>query len=147
MVWSTRLYTAAEVDVFAAYCVELDACFYLPYDSTCRGTVQLRFDIPPATIRASVVNWARRDSRLRPARLAGDLGAIAQLGERVPGRHEVAGSSPAGSTGFVRELVREACDVAPGRLYPLVEPCDEKGQVPGEAASMRAGVPGWPGTR
>jgi hypothetical protein len=52
--------------------------------------------------------------RLRPARNgqhAGlrwadeyPLGAIAQLGERVTGSHEVAGSSPASSTSNVRPL-------------------------------------------
>jgi hypothetical protein len=28
-----RLYTADEIDAFAAYCAELDRCFFLPFES------------------------------------------------------------------------------------------------------------------
>jgi hypothetical protein len=51
---------------------------------------------PTRNNQARGINWAR-DFELG-ATLARLLGPIAQLGERVAGSDEVAGSSPAGST-------------------------------------------------
>jgi prevent-host-death family protein len=82
-------YSPDEVDLFAVYCSELDRSFLLPASLGCgRGGIWLRLT-PPRNNQKSCVN------------LADDFafeGAIAQLGERVHGMHEVAGSSPASST-------------------------------------------------
>ena len=90
-----RKYVAGEIDAFAAYCPDLDRCYFLPFhDFVGRSEVQLRLG-PCRNNQQAGVNWARDfefAATLRP------LGAIAQLGERVAGSHEVAGSSPAGST-------------------------------------------------
>jgi hypothetical protein len=66
-----RFYSPDEIDAFAAYCAEVDRCYFLP------------------------LNWARN---YEFAATLGRRGAIAQLGERRLGMAEVAGSSPAGST-------------------------------------------------
>jgi hypothetical protein len=81
------LYDASEVDAIGAYCPDLERCYLLPmaeFDG--RGYAHLRL--------------ARsRNNQERGVRMAAayELGAIAQLGERVSGTHEVAGSSPASS--------------------------------------------------
>src|SRR3954449_5361738 len=76
---------------------------------------------PAANGQASAINFAADYS----------LGAIAQLGERVTGSHEVGGSNPPSST--PRPLLRAASlrpgpsvfDRAPGRLAPeLLEPVE-----------------------
>ena len=50
------------------------------------------------------INWANEYSF--EAKL-GCPGAVAQLGERVPGRHEVTGSSPVGSIPSYREDLKK----------------------------------------
>jgi hypothetical protein len=80
-------YTAAEIDGIAAYCRMLDRCFFLPIDEFERRTfAHLR--LAPA-----------RNGQLVGVKMADDypLGAVAQLGERVTGSHEVRGSSPLSS--------------------------------------------------
>jgi hypothetical protein len=90
-----RLYTADEIDAFAAYCPELERWYFLPIRRFV-GKTEIRLRLSPTrNNQASGVIWA--DDFDFAARLTAD-GAIAQLGERMPGRHEVAGSSPAGST-------------------------------------------------
>jgi prevent-host-death family protein len=83
-----RTYTASEIDLFALYCGELDRCFLLPI-SLFEGVGLVHLRLTPA-----------RNGQVACTNLADDfdfVGAIAQLGERVTGSHEVAGSSPASS--------------------------------------------------
>jgi hypothetical protein len=83
-------------DAFTAYCAELDRCYYLPFEMfRPPSQIQLRLGRSKNNQRAGV-NWAKHFEF--GATLRTQLGAIAQLGERVHGMHEVAGSSPAGST-------------------------------------------------
>ena len=90
-----RLYSADQVDAFAAYCLDTDRCYFLPLTKFGgRGSVQLRL-APTRNNQEAGVNWAKD---FEFAATLGRFGAIAQLGERVSGRDEVAGSSPAGST-------------------------------------------------
>ena len=85
---TARSYTADEIDAIAAYCHELNQCYFLPISLVAgRRAVQLRLE-PAKNNQALRVNWAMQY----------ELGAIAQLGERLRGTQEVAGSSPAGST-------------------------------------------------
>jgi hypothetical protein len=90
-----RRYTAQEIDAFAAYCAELNRCYFLPIERfPYRRQVQLRLG-PTRNNQRLLVNWA---SDFEFGATLSHSGAIAQLGERVSGRDEVAGSSPAGST-------------------------------------------------
>jgi hypothetical protein len=91
-----RRYTADEVDAFAAYCEELDRCFFLPIERF-EGKTEIRLRLSAArNNQRRRINWA--DDFDFAATLGRDPGAIAQLGERRLGMAEVAGSSPAGST-------------------------------------------------
>jgi hypothetical protein len=93
-----RLYSADEIDAFAAYCAELDRCFFLPFARFAgRANIQLRL-APTRNNQKLGINWA--DDYDFTATLAQPPGAIAQLGERLDGIQKVAGSSPAGSTLF-----------------------------------------------
>jgi PD-(D/E)XK endonuclease len=92
-----RLYTADEVDALAAYCAELDACYFVPFRGVPRGgTLQLRLERALNNQRVGE-RWAKQ---YESAATLGKqtLGAIAQLGERQLGMLEVTGSSPVGST-------------------------------------------------
>ena len=81
-------YSSEEIDAVAAYCQALDRVYFLPAKEVAgRAAVYLRI-APTKNAQRAAINWADEYS----------LGAIAQLGERVSGTHEVAGSSPAGST-------------------------------------------------
>jgi hypothetical protein len=83
-----RRYTAAEIDAIAAYCHELKKCYLLPISLVAnRREVSLRL-FPTKNNQAQGVKWS----------FEYELGAIAQLGERVTGSHEVVGSSPTSST-------------------------------------------------
>ena len=90
-----RAYTPAEVDAFAAYCPEVDRCYFLPIELLSgRRNIQLRLG-PSRNNQRLGVHWASEfefEATLPPC------GAIAQLGERLAGSQKVAGSSPAGST-------------------------------------------------
>ena len=81
-------YTADEIDAVAVYCGELKRCFYVPIDVV-TGKADLHLRLAPA-----------RNNQRIGVTLAADyeFGAIAQLGERLHGMQEVAGSSPASST-------------------------------------------------
>jgi PD-(D/E)XK endonuclease len=90
-----RRYSAAEIDALAAYDAKLDRCFLVPVAIIeGRPSITLRLD-PCRNNQRRGVNWA--DDFDFAARLGGHQGAVAQLGERMPGRHEVTGSSPVGS--------------------------------------------------
>jgi hypothetical protein len=78
-----RLYTANEIDAFAAYCFELDRCFFLPIDLFPNREISLRLS-PARNNQRRGIRWA--DDFDFAARLVGDHGAVAQLGERLPGR-------------------------------------------------------------
>jgi PD-(D/E)XK endonuclease len=81
-------YTADEIDGVGVYCAELRRCFYLPIEVVAgRSAIHLRVDAAANNQQAAII-WAAEY----------EFGAIAQLGERVTGSHEVAGSSPASST-------------------------------------------------
>jgi PD-(D/E)XK endonuclease len=91
-----RNYADGEIDAFAVYCAEIDRCFLVPYEEFGRRTqIDLRLNRTKNN-QAIGVNWA--DEFDFVARLGAKLGAVAQLGERVHGMHEVTGSSPVGST-------------------------------------------------
>jgi hypothetical protein len=82
------LYSADEIEGFAAYCRALDSCFFLPiahFDG--RSKAHLR--LGPA-----------RNGQLHGVKMAGEylLGAVAQLGERRAGSAKVRGSIPLSST-------------------------------------------------
>lgn len=82
-------YEEGEVDLIAAYDHESDSSYLIPFELVSGlSAFQLRLSPPRNGQRASIHFAA--DHTL--------AGAIAQLGERVHGMHEVAGSSPAGST-------------------------------------------------
>jgi hypothetical protein len=91
-----RYYEADEIDAVAAYCPDTERCYLLPHElSVGRAAVQLRLS-PTLNNQSAGVQWAQ-DHELG-ATLQALRGPIAQLGERVHGMHEVAGSIPAGST-------------------------------------------------
>ena len=78
-------YGEHEIDAVAAYCAETDACYLLPVTLVAgRSALQLRL-APPKNGQRAALNWAADYSF---------PGAIAQLGERLRGTQEVAGSSP-----------------------------------------------------
>jgi hypothetical protein len=89
-----RRYTPDEIDAFAVYCHELDRCFFLPFADAPTQEVRLRLS-PTRNNQRRKIKWA--DDFDFTARLTQAQGAVAQLGERMPGRHEVTGSSPVGS--------------------------------------------------
>ena len=76
----SRLYSADEIDAYAAYCAELNRCYFLPLDVFGpRNEIQLRLG-PTRNNQKIGVNWAADyefAATLRP-----NPGAIAQLGER-----------------------------------------------------------------
>jgi PD-(D/E)XK nuclease superfamily protein len=89
-----KLYSADQIDAFAAYCAETDSCYFLPiaiFDG--RSAIQLRL-APARNNQRAGINWARD---FEFAAKLGPHGAIAQLGERPDGIRKVAGSIPAGS--------------------------------------------------
>ena len=81
-------YTADEIDAIAAYCPEVDECYYLPME-VFGGAASLYLRLSPA-----------RNGQRAALNFAADyrLGAIAQLGERSAGSRKVVGSSPTSST-------------------------------------------------
>jgi hypothetical protein len=87
-------YSADEIDAFAAYCHDLDRCYFLPFEIfPDRSAIHLRL-APARNNQKARVNWAKD---FEFAATLGPHGAIAQLGERRAGSAKVAGSSPAGS--------------------------------------------------
>ena len=93
-----RIYARGEIDAYAAYCQELDRCFFLPYDEfVCQTQVYLRLSRTNNNQKLGI-NWAEDFDFA--ARLRSQVGAVAQLGERRHGMAEATGSSPVGSTLF-----------------------------------------------
>jgi hypothetical protein len=93
-----RIYTKGEIDAYAAYCQQLDRCFFLPYDEfVCQAQVYLRLNGTNNNQKLGI-NWA--DDFDFVARLREQVGAVAQLGERRRGTPKATGSSPVGSTRF-----------------------------------------------
>ena len=87
--YERRYYSEREIDLVAVYCEELDRCYLLPSTLVAgRRSIDLRVK-PPKNGQRACLNLAV-DFALP--------GAIAQLGERLHGMQEVAGSSPASST-------------------------------------------------
>jgi hypothetical protein len=82
-------YAPDEIDAIALYCAELDECYLVPVDDV-RGQSYLHLRLAPAA--------NKQEAAIRYAATYEFPGAIAQLGERVAGSHEVGGSSPPGST-------------------------------------------------
>jgi hypothetical protein len=68
-----RAYTAEDVDVIAAYCAELDQCYFLPI-TLVAGQFHIHLRLAPAR--------NNQRARLKWAAQYRDIGAIAQLGER-----------------------------------------------------------------
>jgi prevent-host-death family protein len=94
-------YSAQEVDLFGIYAGELDRCFLVPIERV-EGKHQLHLRLSPA-----------RNGQTSCITLADDFdfeGAIAQLGERLNGIQEAAGSSPASSTGPVGRPIAVGSD-------------------------------------
>jgi hypothetical protein len=81
-------YLAGEIDALGVYCQDLDRCYLLPA-SMVVGRHALNLRVSPA-----------RNNQHAAVNFAADyeLGAVAQLEERRPGRAEVRGSSPLSST-------------------------------------------------
>jgi hypothetical protein len=81
-------YGPDEIDAVAVYCQQIDKCYLLPI-SLVQGRMGIYLRIGPTKNGQSLrVQFAAQY----------ELGAIAQLGERLHGMQEVAGSSPASST-------------------------------------------------
>jgi hypothetical protein len=81
-------YAVTEVDGIAAYCPQLDACFYIPIEDIAgKSIAHLRLS-PTQNGQLAGVTMAQRYH----------LGAVAQLGERRSGRPKAVGSSPISST-------------------------------------------------
>lgn len=81
-------YGPENVDAIAAYCSELDVCYLIPISLVSgQGMLHLRLVAPKNGQRAAI-NWAADY----------ELGAVAQLEERVAGSDEAVGSSPTSST-------------------------------------------------
>ena len=96
--WERTTYTADEVDAIAVYCADLERCYLIPIeDLTLSGSMYLR--LAPA-----------KNNQLKRLHSAAEYeltrGAIAQLGERLSGTQEVAGSSPASSTSHEPRIAR-----------------------------------------
>ena len=83
-------YEPHEIDLIAAYCLELERSFLIPFDRVAEGKsgIQLRLSPPRNAQRASVHFAAKYEFS----------GAVAQLGERCRGTAEAVGSSPISST-------------------------------------------------
>ena len=80
-------YAADEIDGVAAWCDETRECYWIPIaDIAGQGYLHLRL-APARNNQELLVHWAAQYR----------LGAIAQLGERVTGSHEVGGSNPPSS--------------------------------------------------
>ena len=78
----SRLYSADEIDAFAAYCADVDECYFLPLSVFAgRTNILLRLG-PTKNNQAHGVNWAK-DYEF--AATLGPHGAVAQLGERLAG--------------------------------------------------------------
>ncbi len=82
-------YAASEIDAIGIYCADLDNCYLVPVNDVA-GQSLLHLRLTPAA--------NNQELAIKYAATYEFPGAIAQLGERVAGSHEVGGSSPPGST-------------------------------------------------
>ena len=90
-----RPYSPDEIDAIAAYCADVDRCYYLPIAQfPDHRAIQLRL-APTRNSQRACINWA--DDFTFEATLRRS-GAVAQLGERRHGMAEARGSNPLGST-------------------------------------------------
>jgi hypothetical protein len=81
-------YSAAEIDGIAAWCPDTRDCYFIPIAEIAgRRSMSLRL-APARNNQELLVHWAAEY----------ELGAIAQLGERLTGSQEAGGSSPPSST-------------------------------------------------
>lgn len=94
-----RTYSASEIDAIAAYCADVDRCFFFPISMLeGKNAIQVRLS-PTRNNQRLGVMWADLfDMRSLDWTDLEQLGAIAQLGERRHGMAEVVGSSPTSST-------------------------------------------------
>lgn len=100
-----RGYSAADVDLIAVYCAELDEAWVLPITQF-GGKERFYLRLTPTrNNQRSGVTLAE------PYR----LGAIAQLEERLRGTQEAGGSSPPGSTGDEALKAARVSSVSPPR--------------------------------
>jgi hypothetical protein len=77
-----RAYTSEEVDAIAAYCSDLDRCYFLPLAFFGHRThIQLRL-APTLNNQKQRIHWAEQ---YEFAATLGGQGAVAQLGERRAG--------------------------------------------------------------
>ena len=91
-----RVYTADEVDIIVAYCLDLDRCYAVPSD-VFSGHPALRLRVGKCrSNQCRRVRWADDYALERLHWLP--QGAVAQLGERRHGMAKATGSSPVGST-------------------------------------------------
>ena len=91
----SRPYTSNEIDAFAAYCADIDRCYWIPLSCfPSHRAIQLRLKATRNNQKAGI-NWAEE---YEFAATIGAPGAVAQLGERADGIREVRGSIPLGST-------------------------------------------------
>ena len=86
-----------DVDLVAGYCAELERCYVL-FPQTSSMDAHRSVSAPTRNNQLRGIRWARDFEFGRLDWIA--LGAVAQLGERMPGRHEATGSSPVGSTSY-----------------------------------------------
>jgi PD-(D/E)XK endonuclease len=90
-----QYYSPQDIDAYAAYCPDVDRCYFLPIDEFAnRIAVQLRLG-PTRNNQNLGINWAKN---YEFAATLGPQGAVAQLGERRAGSAKATGSSPVGST-------------------------------------------------
>ena len=90
--WKKTTYSATEVDVIAAYSMDLDRCFLIPIELVSeRPTIQLRL-APTLNNQKRRINWA--DDFDFAATLRRHQGAVAQLGERQSGTSGGQGFDP-----------------------------------------------------
>jgi hypothetical protein len=82
-------YSASEIDAIAVYCADNDACYLIPIDDL-RGRSMIHLRLARARNNQEFAITYAADYEFH--------GAIAQLGERVTGSHEVGGSNPPSST-------------------------------------------------
>ena len=83
-------YSAEEVDLVAAHCIELGRSFLLPFDVAAEGKSVLHLRLsPPKNGQRAAIHYASEYEF---------PGAVAQLGERCRGTAEATGSSPVSST-------------------------------------------------
>jgi hypothetical protein len=92
-----RPYVHGEFDALAAYCPDLERCYFIPYESI-DGAQQLCLRIAPTKNNQRSGIRSASDYEFGAKLPQTTLGPIAQLGERRHGMAEVVGSSPTGST-------------------------------------------------